>query len=330
MKAIVVGAGLSSAVACTILKKKGYEVEVFETRPHIAGNCYDSSIQGIKVHNYGPHAFHTNESWVWDFANKFDSFNDFRLKVKGRLEDGRIINLPYNLQTELEVGSWDSERIVKEIFIPYSEKHWGQAWETLPKSFTSRLPTKREDFSPDYHLDKYQGVPKSGYTSWISNMFEGCKVHLGCKPSDWKNRRCDLLIYTGSIDGYYDYHLGLLNYRSLRFTFKEGQKTDTIQLNECNNSSPYTRTIDHAHWYDQNVSKSILSREISTDFSLEDESSGRYYPEPHKSQELYNKYKSIKTDTIFLGRLGTYKYLDMDDCIKQVFSILKQNKIIEK
>lgn len=326
MKAILVGAGLSSAVACTILKQLGFEVMVFETRPHIAGNCYDSDIKGIKVHNYGPHAFHTEDDWVWNFANKYDEFNSFQLEVTARLQDGRLINIPYNNRTTDTVETWDSERIIREIFIPYSEKHWGDKWENLPKSFTSRLPQKREDNSLSYHLDKYQGIPKSGYSKWISNMFDGCEVNLGCDAKDWKKYNCDLLIYTGSIDSYFDYCFGNLNYRSLKFNFFEGAKTKFHQLNECNTINPWTRTIDHSHWYNQKVTKSIFSREYSENFNILNCETDRFYPEPHKSQETYNKYKELKTNTIFLGRLGTYKYLDMDDCIKQVFTILR-NKL---
>lgn len=326
MKAVIVGAGLSSAVASTILRKKGYEVVVFETRPHIAGNCYDSDLKGIKVHNYGPHAFHTEEKWVWDFVNQYDSFNNFKLEVNARIQSGEVINIPYNNLTQKKVGYWDSDRILKEIFIPYSEKHWGEKWEKLPKSFTSRLPQKRGDDLPFYHLDEFQGIPKLGYTKWISNMFDGCKLNVGCPPDAWKREKFDLLIYTGSIDSYYDYCFGQLSYRSLNFNFFEGEKTNFHQLNECNTKNSWTRTIDHSHWYSQNVNKTIFSREKSENFDINNKESERFYPEPHKSQELYNKYKDLKTDTIFIGRLATYKYLDMDDCIKQVFTILK-NKI---
>ena len=326
MKAVIVGAGLSSAVAATILKSKGHSVEVFETRPHIAGNCYDSDIKGIKVHNYGPHAFHTDDEWVWNFVNKYDTFINFKLQVKSRIQDGRVINIPYNLLTQSLVGDWDSIKIVNEIFIPYSEKHWGSKWEDLPKSFTSRLPEKRNDTSPYYHLDKFQGLPRSGYTSWITNMFQDCKVNLDCNSNDWKKANYDILIYTGSIDSYYDYCFGHLNYRSLKFEFFEGVKTEINQLNECNTINNWTRTIDHSHWYLKNSNKSIFSKEFSCEFNILDLSSERFYPEPHKSQDLYLKYKQIPTKTIFLGRLGTYKYLDMDDCIKQVFTLL--NKVI--
>ena len=120
MKILIVGAGLSSAVACAILKPLKHDIEVFEARPHIAGNCYDSDLKGIKVHNYGPHAFHTDDEWVWNFVNKYDKFNNFKLKVKARLQDNKIINIPYNKKTMELVGDWGAERIIKEIFIPYT------------------------------------------------------------------------------------------------------------------------------------------------------------------------------------------------------------------
>jgi len=329
MKVTIVGAGLSSAVACTILKKLGYEITVFESRPHIAGNCYDSELKGIKVHNYGPHAFHTDQKWVWDFVNRYDKFNDFKLEVTARIQDGNLINIPYNNKTLSLVGSWDSNRIIEEIFIPYSEKHWGEKWENLPKSFTGRLPKKREDDSPYYHLDQFQGIPKSGYTNWIANMFDDCEVRLGCNQNDWKKERADLLIYTGSIDSYFDYCFGPLSYRSLKFSFFEGVKTNTHQLNECNTTNSWNRTVDHSHWYEQDLKKTIFSREWAESFDVENLETDRFYPEPHKAQNLYNQYKNISTSTIFLGRLGTYKYLDMDDCIKQVFSILRKKLTLD-
>lgn len=323
MKAVIVGAGLSAAVAASVLRERGYSVDVFETRPHIAGNCYDSEIKGIRVHNYGPHGFHTNDEKVWKFVNQYDNFNDFRLEVNARLLDGKIINIPYNLNTQDTVGEWDSSRITKELFVAYSEKHWGCKWSDLPASITARVPKKREDRLPYYHLDKYQGVPISGYTQWITNMFDGCNVHLGCDPNEWKKYKYDILVYTGSIDSYYDYKYGPLEYRSLRFEFFESEKTKYHQLNECNTHYMWTRTIDHSHWYDQKVKKTVCSREYSEEFDKENITTDRFYPKPYTSQKIYKKYKAIPNDTIFLGRLGTYKYLDMDDCINQALNKLK-------
>lgn len=325
MKINIVGAGLAAATSAAILKEKGFRnINVFESRPHIAGNCYDSNIKGIKVHNYGPHGFHTNDKWVWDFVNKYDKFNNRKLQVTSRLQDGKFINIPFNRLTKDKVGDWDSDRIIQEIFIPYSEKHWGCSWDELPKSITSRVPTIRDDDCLDYHLDKFQGIPSSGYTELINNMFEGCNVYLGCKEDEWKKHKADLLIYTGSIDSYYDYEHGALSYRSLRFEYFEDTVKDFHQLNECNYDNKWTRTIDHSHWYESSVSKTVLSREYSEEYSSTNPVSDRFYPKPFESNEIYKKYKSIPTNTIFLGRLGTYKYLDMDDCIKQAFKFLNE------
>lgn len=319
----IVGAGLAAASAAATLKEKGHKIQVFECRPHIAGNCFDSNIKGIQVHNYGPHAFHTDQQYVWDFVNKYAEFNDFKHEVVARINDGRIIPIPYNQTTQDIVGDWSSDEIVQQLFVDYSEKHWGIPFGSLPKSISDRVSKKRDDLSPFYHIDKFQGVPIGGYTQFITNMFHGCKVHLGCASDEWKKYPYDLLIYTGSIDQYYDYCHGVLEYRSLRFEIFEGKRADWVQLNECNKSKKYTRTVDHSHWYDQNVNKTIFTREFSEEFSLDNPVTERFYPKSFKSQEIYNRYKKIpKNKVIFLGRLGTYKYLDMDDCIKQVMKKL--------
>ena len=325
MRAVVVGAGLSAGVASTILKKKGYSVEVFETRPHIAGNCFDSSIKGIQVHNYGPHAFHTDQQYVWDFVNKYANFNSFKHTVIARLRDGKIIPIPYNLVSQDIVGDWSSEDILDQLFRDYSEKHWGIPFDKLPNNISGRVPKKRNDRNPYYHVDKFQGIPIGGYTQFITNMFEGCNVHVGCPADAWKKYKYDLLIYTGSIDQYYDYCYGPLKYRSLRFEFFKGQRTNWVQLNECNKNFEHTRVVDHSHWYDQSVGKTVFTREFPEEFNLNRPETERFYPKSFESQEMYKKYKNIPTtNVIFLGRLGTYKYLDMDDCIKQVLGKLKK------
>ena len=326
MKVTIVGAGLAAATAAAFLKEKGHDIQVFECRPHIAGNCFDSSIKGIQVHNYGPHVFHTDQQYVWDFVNKYTSFNDFKASVVARLRNGIIIPVPFNLDSQDIVGEWSSEEILEQLFVDYSEKHWGIPFDKLPKSISGRVPTKRNDRNPYYHTDEFQGVPIGGFTQFITNMFDGCKVHLGCAPDEWKKYPYDLLIYTGSIDEYYDYCYGPLSYRSLRFEISEEPKSKWMQVNECNKNAKWTRAVDHSHWYGQDVKKSIFTREFPEEFNLNDPTTDRFYPKPFESQEVYNKYKELpKDNVIFLGRLGTYKYLDMDDCIKQALTILKKH-----
>lgn len=325
MKVTVVGAGLAAATASSVLKKKGHDIEVFECRPHIAGNCFDSSVKGVRVHNYGPHAFHTDQQYVWDFVNQYAKFNNFRHTVNARLRDNRIIPIPFNQQSEAIVGEWSSEKILDELFVDYSEKQWGIPWDKLPKSISGRVPKKRDNDSPFYHMDQYQGIPLDGYTPMITNMFEGCNVHLGCDPDEWKKYRSDLVVYTGSIDSYYDYCHGTLSYRSLRFELFEGAKTDWVQLNECNRNAHHTRTVDHSHWYSQKVQKTVFSREYAEEFSRNNPATERFYPKPFESQDLYNQYKNMPKDNVlFVGRLGTYKYLDMDDCIKQTLTLVNK------
>lgn len=325
MKITIVGAGLAAATAAAILKEKKHKIKVFESRPHIAGNCFDSDVKGIKVHNYGPHAFHTNEQYVWDFVNKYSNFNSFKHTVLARLQNNKVIPIPYNLTSQEIVGDWSSKEILENLFVDYSEKHWGIPFSKLPKNISGRIPKKRNDHNPYYHTDEFQGVPIGGYTQLITNMFEGCDIYLGCDSDEWKKYPYDLLIYTGSIDQYYNYCYGPLKYRSLKFEIFEDQKASWVQLNECNKHAKYTRTVDHSHWYGQDVKKSVFTREFPEEFNLENPITERFYPKSFESQDLYNKYKSIpKDNVIFVGRLGTYKYLDMDDCIKQVFTLIKK------
>ena len=329
MKAVIVGAGLSSAVVAASLIRKGWEVEVFEARGHIGGNCYDFDdiTTGIKIHRYGPHAFHTNDKRVWDFVNQFSKFTQFRLQVHAKIESGEIIPIPFNDISMDIVGDWDSQRIIDELFKTYSKKHWGCEWEELPRSITSRVPKRRETRDLSYHLDEFQGLPVNGYTKMIEAMFEGATIHLNCGYEDWKKSSYDLLVYTGSIDSYYNYYLGTLAYRSLRFEFKEEPTTKYIQLNQCN-SEKHTRQIDHSHWYSATrfrVEKTIMSREYSEEFSIRDMGTDRFYPKSFQSQELYENYKNIyNPKVLFLGRLGTYKYMDMDICIAQALKAVEK------
>lgn len=328
MKVTIVGAGLSAATASHLLVSKGHQVEVFETRNHIGGNCFDSKFRGLRIHNYGPHAFHTNNKEVWDFVNKFSEFDDFKLRVYAETQSGNIIPIPFNVMSSHVVGDWDSAKIVDELFKTYSIKHWGVEWDKLPASITSRVPKKKESSDGFYHDDLYQGLPKYGYTSMIENMFEGATVHIGCYPNDWKKSRYDLLIYTGSIDSFFDYELGTLSYRSLKFTYEDGMDMFWNQLNQCNNK-PHTREINHSFWT-PNFSghRTVISKEYSEEFDRHNLSTDRFYPKSFQSNDLYQAYKSqTPSKVIFLGRLGTYKYLDMDDCITQAQSILKQNSL---
>ena len=323
MKSVVVGCGISGITAAILLKEKGYDVEIFDTRHHIGGNCYDKKIEGVMVHQYGPHGFHTNNEKVWKFLNKYSKFNDVCLRVVGNTADG-LIPLPYSPASEKIIGSKTPEQLKELIFKDYSEKMWGIPWDKFPKSISGRVPTKRDDPSLCFHLDKYQGIPENGYTSMFNNMTQSIKVNLGCDPQEYKKQKYDLLIYTGKVDDYFNYKYGWLEYRSLKIQFETAQKRpDIFQLNECN-KKPWTRSVDHSHWHKQDVAQTVISREYPCEHT---KNNIPFYPKPFgNNQEKYKKYKKIAdtlTNVIFVGRLATYKYLDMDDAVAQVFSKLK-------
>ena len=178
MKANIIGCGLSGITSAIILKQKGYDVEIFDSRDHIGGNCYDHKINNITVHQYGPHIFHTNDDEVWSFLNQYTTFNNYVHRARANTKLG-LISIPYSKLTEqqLKIKLIDSE-IQDLIFKDYSERHWGIKWKDLPSSISSRVPTRRDNFDDRYFTDKYQGIPSSGYTYMITNMLDGIKVNL--------------------------------------------------------------------------------------------------------------------------------------------------------
>ena len=224
MKAVVVGCGISGATAAFLLKSRGYDVEVFETRKHIAGNCYDEVVHGVTVHKYGAHVFHTNREEIWNFVNQFAEFNNFCPKVWANTREG-LIPIPYNDVTRDIIGEKTKEEIIDLIFRDYSEKMWGESWENLPAEITSRIAKIKDGTDRCYHKDPYYGVPIGGFVKMFENMLEGVKVHLGCTRTDWQIvRNRDLLVFTGPIDSYFRHCYGRLDYRSLIFEWHKGEK----------------------------------------------------------------------------------------------------------
>ena len=325
MKALVVGGGLSGITSAILLKEKGYHVEIFETRHHIGGNCYDKKIENIMVHQYGPHGFHTNNKKVWDFLNRFSDFNDVCLRVHGNTSEG-IIPLPFSPATKKIIGDKTPQQIKELIFKDYSEKMWGIPWERFPSSISGRVPTKRDNPSACFHLDKYQGIPTNGYTSMFANMLDEIKINLNCAPKEYQNQKYDILVYTGKIDEFFNYQYGWLEYRSLKIQFETAKRRPLLfQLNECNSDNAWTRSVDHSHWHNQDLTETVISREYPCEHT---KNNIPFYPKPFgDNQEKYKKYKKIAdllSNVIFVGRLATYKYLDMDDAIAQVFNKLKK------
>lgn len=324
MKVNVVGCGLSGITAAIILKSQGHAVEVFETRSHIGGNCYDEKKDGITVHKYGSHIFHTNHRDVWDFVNRYSSFNNYVHKVRANTKLG-LISIPYNKKTIKQIGKDLSPVEIQDlIFREYSERHWGIPWESLPKSISGRIPQKRDSYDDRYFAQSYQGIPTNGYSDMFSNMLEGIKVHLATSKNEYKNFKCDKIIYTGKPDEFFDCCHGKLPYRSLKFKHFKGARNSKFTyergavINECNNK-PYNRTSDNGVFLNETQLKhTIYTRDYPEEH---DHTNDPIYPKNFgRGKHIYSLYKKAiqsEKNVIFLGRLATYKYLDMWMAIKQ-------------
>ena len=250
MKINIIGCGLSGITSAILLKEQGHEVEIFETRPHIGGNCYDKKKEGITVHQYGAHIFHTSDEDVWTFLNRYSKFNDYSHKVRANTQLG-MISIPYSKKTTEQIGRELSPKEIQElIFRDYSERHWGIPWEDLPKSISGRVPNKRDNYDERYFTDTYQGIPEKGYTEMFKNMLDGIKVNVGVSKDEYRKLKCDKMVYTGKPDEFFNYSYGKLPYRSLKFEHYKADKDANFSfskgsvINECN-TKPYNRTIDN-------------------------------------------------------------------------------------
>lgn len=323
MKVVVVGSGMGGATAAVLFRDAGHLVEVFETREHIGGNCYDKWQDGIMLHPYGPHGFHTSNQGVWDFLNRFTEFRETALEVVANTPRGTV-PVPFNDVSAEIVGDLTSDEIRDLIFVSYSEKHWGIPWAEIPRSITSRVPQRRHSRDCRYSTDRWQGIPTEGYTRMFEEMLQGITVHLGCEQNAWRNARWDHLVFTGSIDDYYQAKLGSLEYRSLDFEYRREPKRREFQINECNQVNQWTRSVDHSHWLNQNVRETLVGYEYPCEWTPE---KTRFYPKPYgKNPDLYKRYRDLavsENNVSFVGRLATYKYLDMDDTVAQVMAKIK-------
>ena len=236
-----------------------------------------------------------------------------------------LISIPYNKKTIEQIGKDLSPSEIQElIFRQYSERHWGIKWEDLPVSISSRVPTKRDDWDDRYFTDKYQGIPVNGYTAMFNNMLDGIKVNVGVSKEEYKKLKCDKMIYTGKPDEFYNFRFGKLPYRSLRFEHVKVRKDNNFSwekgavINECN-QLPFNRTMDNGVYLNENLPHTILTRDYPEEHS---EKNDAIYPKDFgQAMSIYSKYKElIKSEegVVFLGRLATYKYLDMWMAIKQV------------
>ena len=353
---LIVGSGLYGSVFARLAKDVGKSVIVVEKRSHIGGNVYTEEIEGINVHKYGAHIFHTNNKEVWEFINKYARFNDYKHTVLANYKD-EIYNLPFNMNTFKQMWNVDTieqaKNIIKcqsiginnptnleeqcismvgtdiyeKLVKGYTEKQWGRDCKDLPPFIIKRLPLRFE-YNNNYFNAAYQGIPIGGYTKLISNLLEGIEVKLNY---DFLRHRNDIeydkLVYTGPIDAFFDYKLGYLEYRSVKFETKIIDTPDyqhTSVVNYTDKDTPYTRIIEHKHFESSNSNKTVISKEYSSEWTSIDEP---YYPiNDTKNTNLYNRYKEL-ADTlpniIFGGRLAEYKYYDMDGVIEKAIKEFK-------
>ena len=358
---LIVGAGLFGAVAAHELNKRGYKVLVVEKRNNIAGNIYTEEIEGIQVHKYGPHIFHTSKKEIWDYVNQFAKFNDF-INMPLAYYKGKYYNMPFNMNTfhqifgvdkpeeakaciekEIEAANIKEPKNLEEKAISmvgttiyemlikgYTQKQWGRPCNELPPFIITRLPVRYE-YNNNYFNDIYQGIPIGGYTKWIANMLKGIEVRLGVdylEHKDELNALADEIIYTGEIDKFFDYKLGTLEWRSLRFEEEIIDKPDyqgNAVVNYTEYEVPYTRIAEHQYFEPgQKHNKTVITKEYSKTWTLGDEA---YYPlNNEKNSMLYLKYQELAKQNPhihFGGRLGTYSYYNMDVVVEKALQLVE-------
>lgn len=326
MKINIVGCGLSGITAAALLKHK-HEIKIFDTRTHIGGNCADIKVGDVLVHQYGPHIFHTDDDEVFEFLSKYTEWFDFKYQPKANTKLG-MISLPYSKKTINEIGrELSQEEIVKYIFKDYSEKQWGVSFEKIPSTITNRIPKTKDCNDPTwFEGQKYQCIPKKGYTEMFQNMLKDVEVYLNSEKNEWTKHKCDLVIYTGKIDEYYNYCYGELPYRTLDFKHQLSDFRREIPIiNECNKQVDHTRSYDHSVFnYDYKSNNTIITKEYPRQATKDDIP---FYPIPFgKGNSIYKKYETLTKDennVIFIGRLAQYKYLDMWMAVKHVILKLK-------
>lgn len=363
---LIVGSGLYGATIAQQAKKAGKSVLVIDKRPNVGGNIYTEKVEGINVHKYGAHIFHTNNKEVWDYVTSFVDFNRFTNSPVANYK-GELYSMPFNMYTfnkmwgvvtpeeaaakieeqkkeitgepknlEEQAISLVGQDIYEKLVKGYTEKQWGRDCKDLPAFIIKRLPV-RLTFDNNYFNALYQGIPIGGYTKLIEKMLEGIEVRLNVDYLENKeelDKLAEKVIYTGPIDAYFDYKLGTLEYRSVRFENEILDKPNfqgNAAVNYTDRETPWTRIIEHK-WFefgkDENgndLPKTVISREYSSEWKLGDEP---YYPvNDAKNSTLYEQYKALaeaEDNVIFGGRLGEYKYYDMDKTIEVALAAAKK------
>ena len=351
---LIVGSGLYGAIVARELKNAGYKVLIIEKRNHIAGNVYTEKRDNINVHVYGAHIFHTSDEKVWNYVNKYAKFNDF-INSPLAYYKGEYYHMPFNMNTFHEiwgvntaeeakakieeekakenikeitnleeqaislVGRTIYERLVKG----YTEKQWGRDCKDLPSFIIKRLPLRFE-YNNNYFNDIYQGIPIGGYTKLVENIIGDIEVKLNedyLKNKDYWNKQAKKIIYTGAIDEFYDYKFGELEYRSLKFEVERIEKEfyqKNCVINYTEREVPYTRIIEHKYFENDQSDVTWITKEYPADYKKGME---KFYPmNDEKNNNLYKKYAELASNEkniFFGGRLGKYKYYDMDDVIAE-------------
>ena len=358
---LIVGSGLFGSTCANLLKNNGKKVLVIDKRNNVAGNVYTQEIEGIQVHKYGAHIFHTDYKDVWNYVNSFVEFNRYTNSPIARYKD-EIYNMPFNMNTfskiwndvitpedalkhineekkemegknisnlEEQAISLVGRTIYEKLIKGYTEKQWNRNCKELPAFIIKRLPV-RLIYDNNYFNDKYQGIPIGGYTKLVEKMLEGIEVRLNTNYFDnrkeW-NEIAEKVIYTGMLDEYFEYKLGRLEYRSLKFDTKIIEKENyqgNAVVNYTGQEVAYTRVIEHKHFdTTQSSKKTVITYEYPDDWTPEKEA--YYVINDEKNNELAEKYRALankEKNVIFGGRLASYKYYDMDDVIKEAMNIV--------
>lgn len=358
---LIVGAGLFGAVFACEARKRGKSCLVVEKRNHIAGNVYCEDIHGIQVHKYGAHIFHTSDKEIWEYVNQFAEFNHYINAPIARYKD-ELYNLPFNMNTfsrmwgiatpkeaqdiiagqiadlnisepknlEEQALSLAGRDVYEKLIKGYTEKQWGRECRDLPAFIIRRLPL-RFTYDNNYFNDRFQGIPIGGYTRLVERLLEGVEVRLS---TDYLEHRqeldglADRVVYTGMIDRFYNYSLGVLEYRSVRFETEELEVENyqgNAVVNYTDKEVPYTRIIEHKHFEFGKQPTTVISREYSSEWKKGDEP---YYPiNDEKNNGLYERYRQLakkEERIIFGGRLGGYRYYDMDKVIAEALKVCEK------
>jgi UDP-galactopyranose mutase len=355
---LIVGAGLFGAAFADQARRAGKRCLILEKRNHIAGNTYTEEIEGIQVHKYGAHIFHTNDRLIWDYVNRFAEFNRYTNSPVANYH-GELYSLPFNMYTfnkmwgvvtpaeaeaeiqrqkaaagidepknlEEQAISLVGTDIYEKLVKGYTEKQWGRPCAELPAFIIRRLPV-RLTFDNNYFNSRFQGIPEKGYTEMVKNMLQGTEIRLNTDYLEQKkfwDSQAEKVIYTGPVDRYFDYCCGPLQYRSVRFeteVLDMANYQGNAVINYTDRETPYTRIIEHKHFVFGTQEKTVISREYSAEWQVGDEP---YYPVNNdENNALYDQYKKLadaEEKTVFGGRLGEYRYYDMDAVLDRALKL---------